>query len=206
MKGRETTMLKRGQIKFTKKAAQFAEEYFKKKKIGSFLVAIKRGEQKPSGYKGFYKQLLGEKQEPSSTYKVYTNNIQKAKKLFETSLIKKGRLSCILSPKFDCLLYLSKDQQDKFKKIILPDTNFPEGLLNEAESDCVSEFERKMNKTSSVDLADLILGIRETKVEVKSDIKKSHEKFELKYFDETVKILEKWIEYYKKIYDITGVE
>ena len=68
-----------------------------------------------------------------------------------------------------------------------------------------SEFERKMNKTSSVDLADLILGIRETKVEVKSDIKKSHEKIELKYFDETVKILEKWIEYYKKIQDITGV-
>lgn len=136
---------------------------------------------------------------------MYTNNIQKAKKLFETSLIKEGRLSYILSPKFDCLLYLSKDQQDKFKKIILPDTNFPEGLLNEAESDCVSEFERKMNKTSSVDLADLILGIRETKVEVKSDIKKLHEKIELKCFDETVKILEKWIEYYKKIHDITGV-
>ena len=136
---------------------------------------------------------------------MYTNNIQKAKKLFETSLIKEGRLSYILSPKFDCLLYLSKDQQDKFKKIILPDTNFPEGLLNEAESDCVSEFERKMNKTSSVDLADLILGIRETNVEVKSDIKKLHEKIELKCFDETVKILEKWIEYYKKIQDITGV-
>lgn len=149
--------------------------------------------------------MLGEKQDSSSTYKVYTNNIQKAKKLFETSLIKEGRLSYILSPKFDCLLYLSKDQQDKFKKIILPDTNFPEGLLNEAESDCVSEFERKMNKTSSVDLADLILGIRETKVEVKSDIKKLHEKIELKCFDETVKILEKWIEYYKKIQDITGV-
>ena len=136
---------------------------------------------------------------------MYTNNIQKAKKLFETSLIKEGRLSYILSPKFDCLLYLSKDQQDKFKKIILPDTNFPEGLLNEAESDCVSEFERKMNKTSSVDLADLILGVRETQVEVKSDIKKLHEKIEHKCFDETVKILEKWIEYYKKIQDITGV-
>ncbi len=63
-----------------------------------------------------------------------------------------------------------------------------------------------MNKTSSVDLADLILGIRETQVEVKSDIKKPHEKIELKYFDETVKILEKWIEYYKKIHDITGVK
>lgn len=199
-------MVKHGQIKFTKKAAQFAEKYFKKKKIESFLVAIKRGEQKPSEYKGFYKQLLGEKQDPSSTYKVYTNNIQKAKKLFEKLLIKEGRLSYILSPKFDCLLYLSKDQQDKFKKIILPYTNFPEGLLNEAESYCVSEFERKMNKTSSVDLADLILGVRETQVEVKSDIKKSHEKIELECFDETVKILEKWIEYYKKIHDITGVE
>lgn len=152
-------MLKHGQIKFTKKAAQFAEEYFKKKKIGSFLVVIKRGEQSPSGYKGLYKQLLGEKQDPSSTYKVYTNNIQKAKKLFEKLLIKEGRLSYILSPKFDCLLYLSKDQQDKFKRIILPDTNFPEGLLNEAKSDCVAEFERKMNKTSYVDLVDLILDI-----------------------------------------------
>lgn len=76
---RKSFMLKHGQIKFTKKAAQFAGKYFKKKKIESFLVAIKRGEQKPSGYKGFYKQLLGEKQDPSSTYKVYTNNIEKAK-------------------------------------------------------------------------------------------------------------------------------
>lgn len=163
-------MLKHGQIKFTKKAAQVAKEYFKKKKIESFLVAIKRGEQKPSGYRGVYKQLLGEKQDPSSTYKVYTNNIQKAKKLFETSLIKEVRLSYILSPKFDCLLYLSKDQQDKFKRIILLDTNFPEGLLNEAESDCVSEFERKMNKTSSVDLADLILDINNTGLAINDHI------------------------------------
>lgn len=41
---KEANMLKHGQIKFTKKAAQVAEEYFKKKKIESFLVAIKRGE------------------------------------------------------------------------------------------------------------------------------------------------------------------
>lgn len=159
-------MLKRGQIKFTKKAAQFAEKYFKKKRTENFLVAIKRGEQKPSGYKGFYKQLLGEKQDPSSTYKVYTSNIEKAKKLFEISLIKEGRLSYILSPKFDCLLYLSKDQQSKFKKIISPDTDFPKGLLNESKSDCLSEFERKMNKTSSVDLADLILDINNTGITI----------------------------------------
>lgn len=197
-------MLKHGQIKFTKKAAQFAEKYFKKKKIESFLVAIKRGEQRPSEYKGFYKQLLGEKQDSSSTYKVYTSNIQKAKKLFEKLLIKEGRLSYILSPKFDCLLYLSKDQQDKFKKIILPDTSFPEGLLNETESDCVSEFERKMNKTSSVDLADLIL-----RVNNEENLKNSKENSEiyssyisdfLGFMDGAYKSLDSWIIFLKSLY------
>lgn len=195
-------MLKHGQIKFTKKAAQFAEKYFKKKKIESFLVAIKRGEQKPSEYKGFYKQLLGEKQDPSSTYKVYTNNIQKAKKLFEKLLIKEGRLSYILSPKFDCLLYLSKDQQDKFKKIILPDTNFPEGLLNEAESDCVSEFERKMNKTSSVDLADLILKVKSSEVatiSVELPTKTTNLNSVFKFLDDANDGLVKWAKYFKEL-------
>lgn len=195
-------MLKHGQIKFTKKAAQFAKEYFKKKKIESFLVAIKRGEQKPSGYRGFYKQLLGEKQDPSSTYKVYTNNIQKAKKLFETSLIKEGRLSYILSPKFDCLLYLSKDQQDKFKRIILPDTNFPEGLLNETESDCVSEFERKMNKTSSVDLVDLILKVKSSEtvaVQVEQPTKSTNLSSVFKFLDDAKDDLVKWTKYFKEL-------
>lgn len=195
-------MLKHGQIKFTKKAAQFAEKYFKKKKIESFLLAIKRGEQKPSGYKGFYKQLLGEKQDPSSTYKVYTNNIQKAKKLFEKLLIKEGRLSYILSPKFDCLLYLSKDQQDKFKKIILPDTNFPEGLLNEAESDCVSEFERKMNKTSSVDLVDLILKVKSSEtvaVQVEQPTKSTNLSSVFKFLDDAKDDLVKWTKYFKEL-------
>lgn len=195
-------MLKHGQIKFTKKAAQFAEKYFKKKKIESFLVAIKRGEQRPSEYKGFYKQLLGEKQDPSSTYKVYTNNIQKAKKLFEKLLIKEGRLSYILSPKFDCLLYLSKDQQDKFKKIILPDTNFPEGLLNEAESDCVSEFERKMNKTSSVDLADLILKVKSSEVatiSVELPTKTTNLNSVFKFLDDASDGLVKWAKYFKEL-------
>lgn len=195
-------MLKHGQIKFTKKAAQFAEKYFKKKKIESFLVAIKRGEQRPSEYKGFYKQLLGEKQDPSSTYKVYTNNIQKAKKLFEKLLIKEGRLSYILSPKFDCLLYLSKDQQDKFKKIILPDTNFPEGLLNEAESDCVSEFERKMNKTSSVDLADLILKVKSSEVatiSVELPTKTTNLNSVFKFLDDANDGLVKWAKYFKEL-------
>ena len=72
-------LMKGGQIKFTKKAAQFAEKYFKNRRLENFLVAIKRGEQKPSGYKVFYKQLLGKKQDPSSAYKVYTSNIEKAK-------------------------------------------------------------------------------------------------------------------------------
>ncbi len=195
-------MLKHGQIKFTKKAAQFAEEYFKKKKIETFLIAIKRGEQKPSGYKGFYKQLLGEKQDPSSTHKVYTNNIEKAKKLFEILLIKEGRLSYILSPKFDCLLYLSKDQQDKFKKIILPDTNFPEGLLNEAESDCVSEFERKMNKTSSVDLVDLILKVKSSEVatiSVERPTKTTNLNSVFEFFNVANDGLVKWAKYFKEL-------
>jgi len=145
---------------------------------------------------------LGEKQDPSSTYKVYTNNIQKAKKLFEKLLIKEGRLSYILSPKFDCLLYLSKDQQDKFKKIILPDTNFPEGLLNEAESYCVSEFERKMNKTSSVDLADLILKVKSSEtvaVQVEQPTKSTNLSSVFKFLDDAKDDLVKWTKYFKEL-------
>lgn len=146
--------------------------------------------------------MLGEKQDPSSTHKVYTNNIEKAKKLFEILLIKEGRLSYILSPKFDCLLYLSKDQQDKFKKIILPDTNFPEGLLNEAESDCVSEFERKMNKTSSVDLVDLILKVKSSEVatiSVERPTKTTNLNSVFEFFNVANDGLVKWAKYFKEL-------
>ena len=193
-------MLKRGQIKFTKKAAKFAEEYFKEEKIETFLIAMKRGEQKPSGYRGFYKQLLGKKQDPSSIYKVYTNNIQKAKKLFETLLIKECRLSCILSPKFNCLLYISKDQKDKLKKIISPDVDFPKGLLNESNSSCMQEFERKMNKMSAVDLVDLILQINNEKNLKNSEMYSGYMSKFFNFIDNASQSLNLWINFFRSLY------
>ncbi|MDR2073782.1 MAG: hypothetical protein LBP36_00165 [Oscillospiraceae bacterium] len=155
-------MLKKGQIKFSKKAAEIAKSLFKKKKVNEFLIAIKkRGEQKPAEHKGFYQILLGEKQDPSSVYKVYTADTAKSKKLFEVSLLKETRLSMIFYPSCGCLLYIAKAEESKFKKIKLSEHEWPTAVLNENDNACISEFERKMNKKSATDLSNLILEINE---------------------------------------------
>jgi hypothetical protein len=148
-------VLKKGQIKFTKKAAEIAKVYFKKKKIDEFLIVAPKSE-KPEGGKDFYKILLGEKQDSASLRKVYATDIVKAKKLFEVSLIKEGRLSFLLSPDLSCLLYIDKTQQDKYEKLKTPGMDWPMAILNEG---CETEFERKMNKSVTVDLANLISSI-----------------------------------------------
>jgi hypothetical protein len=102
-------MLKKGQIKFSKKAAEIAKAYFIKKKVTEFLVVLgetermqrkqekakvrkETGDKKanPSKAKEFYNLVLGAKQ--TSKVKTYTTDVLKAKKLFEVSLVKEGRL------------------------------------------------------------------------------------------------------------------
>lgn len=173
LKARWCLVLKKGQIKFTKKAAEIAKQYFIKKKVTEFLVVLgeaerakrkqekanerkRTGNQKanPSKAKEFYSLLLGAKQ--TSKSKVYTIDIPKAKKLFEVSLIKEGRLSFIFSPTSNCILYISQGQQSKYDSIKLPENKWPAVFLNENNKNSVAEFERKMNKNSAVDLIDLI--------------------------------------------------
>jgi hypothetical protein len=169
MKRRWEELLKKGQIKFSKKAAPIAKQYFMKKKANAFLAVVKKGEKKLPEHRGFYKVILGIKQDPSFLNKVYTKNIAKAKKFFEVSLLKEGRFNLVFSPKLNCALYISKAQQGQYKKIILPEHEWPIAVLNEAERSCISEFERKMNKTLAVDLADLILEMSEQDKQDKQD-------------------------------------
>lgn len=172
-------MLKKAQIKFTPKAFEIAKQYFIKKKATEFLIVLgeaerakrkqekanereKTGDNKanPSKAKEFYSLLVEAKQ--TSKIKIYTTDIAKALKLFKVSLIKEGRLSYIFSPTLNCILYISKDEnnQKQYKRIIVPSVGFPKALLNETNDNCINEFESKMmSKSISIDLADLILEI-----------------------------------------------
>jgi hypothetical protein len=79
---------------------------------------------------------------------VYKTDIAKSKKIFEISLLKETMLNMIFYPSYGCLLYIAKAEESKFEKIKLPEHEWPTAVLNENDNDCVSEFERKMNKTS----------------------------------------------------------
>lgn len=74
--------------------------------------------------------------------RVYTNDLIKAKKLFEVSLLKEGRLSFILYPELNCLLYITKAQQDSYEKLKMPKSEWPHVLLNDDKA-CVAEFEKR---------------------------------------------------------------
>lgn len=152
-------MIKRGQIKFTKKAAEKAIVIFQKKKINEFLFVIKSGAQKPPNSKALYKKLLGVKQDPTSLKKVYTTNLIKAEKLFNTSLLKDGRLSLIFSPTYGCALYITKEQQNKYDEMKLPSLEWPTVYLNENNEVAVTKFETKI-QNKSIDLVDIILELK----------------------------------------------
>lgn len=154
-------MIKRGQIKFTKKAAEKAIVIFQKKKINEFLFVIESGAQKPPNSKALYKNLLGVKQDPTSLKKVYTTNLIKAEKLFNISLLKDGRLSLVFSPTCGCALYITKEQQDKYDKLKIEGHIWPAVYLNENDKTCLEEFERKIT-TKSIDLSDLLLEVDQT--------------------------------------------
>ncbi|MDR1364413.1 MAG: hypothetical protein LBJ32_02145 [Oscillospiraceae bacterium] len=153
-------MLKKGQIKFTVKAAEIAKQFFIKKNANEFLVAVNE-EDKPSGAKDIYKKLLSRKQDSSNELRVYATDIIKAERFLTVNLLKEGRLSFILSLDLSCLLYIAKSQQDKYEKIKMPELDWPIVFLDESKNSNVTEFERKMNKSVTIDLPDLILSINE---------------------------------------------
>lgn len=149
-------MLRKGQIKFSKKASIIAKKIFKNKKISEFLIVIKPGESKSPDSEDLYKRLLGTKQDPDAERKVYTNDITRARKFFEVYLLKEGKLSLIFSPTYACVLYITKDQQSKYEKLKIPKHIWPAVSLNEKDKTAVNTFEQKI-KTKSIDLSELIL-------------------------------------------------
>jgi hypothetical protein len=151
-------VLKKGQIKFTEKAAEIAKVYFKKKKVEDFLIAIEEGAQKPPEYKEFYKILLGERQDVTSKCKVYTKDIVITKKLFEVSLMKEGRLSTLFFLDKGCLLYIAKAHESKYETIKHLDAKWPMAAVNENDNDAMIKFIALM-RTKAVDLSDLILEV-----------------------------------------------
>lgn len=153
-------MIKPGQIKFTKKAAQKTEVIFKNKKISEFLFVIEPGKQKPPNSKDLYKNLLGIKQNSTYVRKVYTTNQIKTEKLFNTSLLKDGRLNLIFSPTYKCALYITKEQQSKYDELKLPFLHWPTVYLDENNKQAVSKFELEI-RNKSIDLADIILNSKE---------------------------------------------
>jgi hypothetical protein len=157
-------VLKKGQIKFTKKAAKIAEIYFKKKEVSEFLIVAPKSE-KPEGSKDFYKILFGEKQDSTSLNKVYTKDVIRAKKLFEISLLKESRLSMLTLLSKSCLLYIAKAQESEYEAIKHPDANWPMAVVNENDIGAMIKFISQM-KTKAVDLADLVLGIENSGGEV----------------------------------------
>lgn len=159
MKGSDLRLIKTGQIRFTKKAAEVAKTYFKKKKAEDFLKAVKKGEDKPSGYYGFYEQLLGKKQDSSSECKVYTNDFSNSIKMFETLLIKEGNLNLMAYLSANSLLYITKGEQAKYKEMKLPETYWPISVVDEGNKSSMTKFIAEMKNT--IDLSDLLLEIKE---------------------------------------------
>lgn len=152
-------MIKPGQIRFTKKASEKAKEIFQKKKANEFLIVVESGKQKPSNAKNLYKMLLGVKQDQTSDKKVYTTDKIRAEKLFNTSLLKDGRLSLIFSPTYGCALYITKEQQDKYNEMKVPSLEWSTVYLNENNKVAVTKFETKI-RNKSIDLADIILKLK----------------------------------------------
>lgn len=173
-------MLTPGQIKFTQEAAKIAEPYFKSKDIVSFLAAVPR-DKKPSGYVGLYKKLLGQKQNPSDEDKVYTNDVPKSLKLFNTLILKEGRLSRVSYPNEWCWLYIAKSEQKKYECMMSKGTQWPIVNIDEKDNKALSKFKKEMQK--AINLTSIIRSVaKEEEEENISAVKYSEaaERFELR--------------------------
>ena len=153
-------MLKKGQIKFTRKAAEKAKTIFETKKANEFLFVVKEGEKKPPNPKDICKILMNIKQNPESKNKIYTNNIQKTNMLFNDYLLNQCKLSLILSPKYSCVLYITKEEslKQKYQNLKVKEHVWPAVYLDEENHSVVTMFETII-ETKSVDLADIILNV-----------------------------------------------
>ena len=150
-------MLRKGQIKFSKKAAIIAKKIFEKKKVNEFLVVVKNGEPTPSGAKDIYKKLLGVKQDASNKQRIYTTDVIRSEKLFLTSLFQEGQFSLIASPTYACALYITKDQESKFEKIKLKNAKWPTVFIDESNSAFISRFDAAIKK--AVDLTEILIDL-----------------------------------------------
>lgn len=155
-------LLKKGQIKFTKKAAKKARKIIVKEKADNFIILLNSHASKPPSLTNLSKKLLEVKQDISAKTKLYTNNIKKSEKFFYKTLVNIGKLSLIFSPSFGCVLYIDNQEQSKYENLKLPKLIWPTVYLNESDPTACKTFETVI-KTKSIDLADLIL---ETKGEI----------------------------------------
>ena len=151
-------MLRKGQIKFTVKAAEKVKKIFETKNVSDFLFVVKEGENKPPNSKNVCKILMDAKQDSEIKNKVVTNNAYKLGQLFSDYLLNQGKLNLILSPKFSCALYITKEQglKQKYCNLKVKDHVWPAAYLDEGNESAIRTFETIL-KTKAIDLADIIL-------------------------------------------------
>lgn len=160
MKWAKKTLLKKGQIKFSKEAIPIAYKYFIKKDATKFLHTCTPDKPIPTGLKDLSMCLFELKQDAALKNKVYTSDTQKAIKLFKHLLIKENRLSLITFPSYGCALYILKNQQEKFDKLKKETQTWPIVEFQEGEKKLLSKFTKEMNQTTTIDLSDLILRVK----------------------------------------------
>lgn len=153
-------MLKKGQIKFTKKASEKAKTMFETKKANEFLFVVRQSEKKPSGSKDICKILMNVNQNPGFKNKIYTNNIQKTNRLFNEYLLNQCKLNLIISPKSSCALYITREEslKQKYCNLKTKEHVWPAVYLDEKNNTAITTFETII-KTKSIDLADIILSV-----------------------------------------------
>ncbi len=151
-------MLKKGQIKFSRKAASKAKEMLKRKNASKVFMVVNSKDKKPLNAKVFYNQILGVRQYHMAENKVFTSNINTAKMLLSDYIVGKGKLSIIVSPTYGCALYITEDQQTKYSKIKVSELDWPAVCLDESNPNTIKIFEEKINK-KSVDLSEIILSL-----------------------------------------------
>lgn len=158
-KGRVIKFAKKGSNKIYRKSGRESKKIFETKNVSDFLFVVKEGENKPPNSKNVCKILMDAKQDSEIKNKVFTNNAYKTGKLFSDYMLNQGKLNLILSPKFLCALYITKEQglNQKYCNLKVKDHVWPATYLDEGNESAIRTFETIL-KTKAIDLADIILG------------------------------------------------
>lgn len=127
-------------------------------KVEKFLTVSAKGDAKPSGFFEFYERPLGKKQNVDSCYRVYTNDYEKTDKLFNEILVTQGNCGLIMSPSYNCVLYITDNQKSQYNYLKMKSHNWPAVFLNEQNSKAVSKYEL-LFKNQSVDLSEILLNL-----------------------------------------------